>query len=1102
MVKIKLKDNIFYPELTDVDFQKKIYKKKEFYDNKILKETRKMKEICKPSDFKLFPQQKFLKNFISIDTPYNGILIFHGVGVGKTCAAISIAENFKTYVKKHKKKILILSSKSLIGNFRKTIYDLDKESIKKKKDDIVQCTGNEYMLKEEDRYLTRDQKIRKVKKNISNFYQFMGYGRFANDVKRKTGWNGTKKYLTDDIKQIIKREYSNRVLIIDEIHNVKKKKDGKSKEHERHVANILTEVVKNSDNLKLVLMSATPMYDKPGEIIFILNLLLLNDNRKPLERSKVFDKNGILKEDGYKLLEKYSTGYVSYLRGENPHTYPITIYPRESEIPKFKFDINGNKILPLDEIEYTKTIYCHMSKKQYGFYTKINSERKKNLSNKSNNKLFNSGVFQKLIQISNIIYPLKNKSYTEGKRGFTDTDNGNGAFYNCKKTSKTLQLSYQKHVIFNKGKRDEKPFLDVKYLNDYSPKIAKIIEYIKKSKGPILIYSRLIYGGILPLALALEQNGIQRYTTHGEQPLLNYPFNKKGGGGISEPVSYNGIPLSKYKNIEKFKPLKYAIVFPNQEYIKNTPYRLSEIISKKSNMNGSELKVILGTRVISEGIDFKFMRQIHIIDPWYNLSINEQIVGRGIRSCSHVDLPPEERNVEIFQYVAVPPKNVSNKEKKTETVDVKNYRLSETKDKRIKKVERILKKNAIDCPLNKEVNNININKSIKIHTASGEYRTIKFGFQPYTRECDYDKECYYKCNSQVKNKIIPDSSTYTLNYAKEDILRAKILVKEMYRYNYAYNINQIREKINNKVAKLQDLYIYIALDELLNNHDEIVYDKFSREGYLIYRGDYYIFQPKVIRYEKIPMYYRETPLKYKTYSINITDYVKSKTLLENKVNKNKKDNVFTIIKKEVEYILKTYYIFLNKNIPSKYQMNIIILYILDRFKNKQILTILRNILEDKDFVYKKDIKKIFNKLIYKKNNIQAIYLDPNYYCLDKKKIRKCKLDEKKVIIKDISKKDKNKNILYGIVENKNLKIIDKRKYTGARTLTKRKSKRSEITGRICSTYNIDDLIEILKYLNIKGLSNKKKSSLCFYIEILLRYNNYKKDKTYIYSKLM
>ena len=44
-------------------------------------------------------------------------------------------------------------------------------------------------------------------------------------------------------------------------------------------------------------------------------------------------------------------------------------------------------------------------------------------------------------------------------------------------------------------------------------------------------------------------------------------------------------------------------------------------------------------------------------------------------------------------------------------------------------------------------------------------------------------------------------------------------------------------------------------------------------------------------------------------------------------------------------------------------MNIIILYVLDRFKNKQLLTILKNIVEDKDFVYKKEIKKLFNTII-------------------------------------------------------------------------------------------------------------------------------------------
>ena len=52
------------------DFQKKIYMKKEFNETKYTKKKlRTMKEICNPSDFSLFPTQRFLKNFISIDTP-------------------------------------------------------------------------------------------------------------------------------------------------------------------------------------------------------------------------------------------------------------------------------------------------------------------------------------------------------------------------------------------------------------------------------------------------------------------------------------------------------------------------------------------------------------------------------------------------------------------------------------------------------------------------------------------------------------------------------------------------------------------------------------------------------------------------------------------------------------------------------------------------------------------------------------------------------------------------------------------------------------------------------------------------------------------------
>ena len=51
--------------------------------------------------------------------------------------------------------------------------------------------------------------------------------------------------------------------------------------------------------------------------------------------------------------------------------------------------------------------------------------------------------------------------------------------------------------------------------------------------------------------------------------------------------------------------------------------------------------------IIKEGLDFKHIRQMYIMDPWYNISDHEQKIGRAIRFCSHVNLKPEEINVEI-----------------------------------------------------------------------------------------------------------------------------------------------------------------------------------------------------------------------------------------------------------------------------------------------------------------------------------------------------------------------------------------------------------------------------------------------------------------------
>ena len=88
------------------------------------------------------------------------------------------------------------------------------------------------------------------------------------------------------------------------------------------------------------------------------------------------------------------------------------------------------------------------------------------------------------------------------------------------------------------------------------------------------------------------------------------------------------------------------------------------------------------------------------MEPWFHLYKIEQIIGRGIRRCSHYDLDEKERNVTIYLHVSS--ENKDNKE----TVDITEYRIGEDKANDIGEIEIILKENSIDCFLNKDINYI------------------------------------------------------------------------------------------------------------------------------------------------------------------------------------------------------------------------------------------------------------------------------------------------------------------------------------------------------------------------------------------------------------
>ena len=307
-------DDMFqsYPGHYTNKFNELIYKKKEFNANQLLLDDTGIEDACS-SEFSIKAHQSFLKNFMTKESPYRSLLIYHGVGVGKTCSGLTIAENFRdTYARKDR-RILIMSSKNIQIGWKKTIYSPEKGS--------NQCTGDTFVNSD----ATTEFQVNKL---IKQYYEFTAYQAFSNFVKRMV--NQYIQRLPEAEKgtgeiQCIKEYFSNRLIIIDEVHNIRDEPGSKM----RDAVKTIEKVIMYSDNIRLVLLTATPMYNRATEILWILNMMLLNDKRPIIHKKDVFDSNGDLTSNGSKLLQEKSKGYVSYLRGENPITFPIRLYPRQ-----------------------------------------------------------------------------------------------------------------------------------------------------------------------------------------------------------------------------------------------------------------------------------------------------------------------------------------------------------------------------------------------------------------------------------------------------------------------------------------------------------------------------------------------------------------------------------------------------------------------------------------------------------------------------------------------------------------------------------------------------------------------------------------------------
>lgn len=441
-----------------------------------------------------------------------------------------------------------------------------------------------------------------IKENEKQQIKDLNYGSNEyNNIMNKVNERINKVYNIYSYNKFIelakenKIKLTNSILIIDEIQNMISMSGISYR--------IIKELVDKTKNelFKIFLLSATPMFDRPVEIALTLNLL---NPINPLPIGVDFNNEFLLPVKtnsiiNYKLInaDKFinlTKNMISYYRGAPPITYPEMIF---------------------------KVVKCKMSDFQYKSYLtsliNIDNNIKGSFKNVDILKL-PSDFFLGPRMISNIAFP--NKSIG---------DIGYSSF------------------------KDDK--LKIQNIEKYSIKFYKIFKRIKKSEGPVFIYS-----------------------------------NFKDVGGLKSFIKF--IEYNGYKNYKTFDQGKKIFAVWSGDEQHHVKEKIKYIFNKKENEDGSLIKIILGSPSIKEGVTLLRVNQIHILEPYWNLSRIRQIIGRGVRFCSHKDVPKIKQIVNVYLYLAT-------HEKEEISIDEYIWLMAKQKNKLIEQFEHLLKENAIDCKL-------------------------------------------------------------------------------------------------------------------------------------------------------------------------------------------------------------------------------------------------------------------------------------------------------------------------------------------------------------------------------------------------------------------
>lgn len=667
----------------------------------------------------LLEHQKIVRDYLLNETPYRGLLLYHGLGSGKTCSAIAVAESLLST-----RKVVVMLPAALSANFRGEIrkcgdpvyrYEQywesriarspeDRELAKNMgiSDDYLDKNANRFFVTVPDRppnYMTLDKPLqdaigKQIEDVLNQRFTFIHYNGL--------NVNNIGKYVPEDGSN----PYDDTTVIIDEAHNfigyIDKERETKMK---------LYNLIYKAKRCKVVLLSGTPVINRPNEIAIAMNLV-----RGPIERITIPSKSAVSWDEAlmtafFRTVKdvdtiEYNSVKRTIMLTRNPPNFESVYNEKNERIAvrynkdfdqnpdikewvstwrgKFaeqfggvelegpdKFIVEELECLPSNFEEFMKTFVDGLNVKNANLFMR----RIQGLV--SYFRTADERLLPKRIEEDSTLtrIPMSEEQFlryltVRWDEVQQESRRGKGVSLNDEvptsyRANSRMVCNYAvppeiERIITEEGKDEKEQATEViakmkaspeKFFSEVALKTMspKMLQILKDIKENVGEGKELKNQFIYTFYRVVQGIGIFA-TVLEANGFQRYKIIKNAAGQwIEDPALKPGVPaFGTYTGADSEEERELTRkIFNGEPYESGFPQSLKDSIREK------KLCILMGTRSAAEGITLKNVRNVYIMESHWNPALIDQAIGRAIRLCSHATLPMDERTVKVKVYLTV-----------------------------------------------------------------------------------------------------------------------------------------------------------------------------------------------------------------------------------------------------------------------------------------------------------------------------------------------------------------------------------------------------------------------------------------------------------------